>query len=195
MRTTAVVHLRKITKTYRIGKEIEVKALRGVDLDIVPGEFVAIMGPSGSGKSTMMNILGCLDVPDDGRLRVPPEFKKKTVYHDSCYYGRFNDVYDEPRTVLAKSGADLHEMKKHKHFGMCCGAGGGRMWLEEDPDKRVNLLRTDQALETNPEAIAVSCPFCMTMLSDGIKAKDLEDKVQTLDVMEIVDRVTAGKPA
>jgi putative ABC transport system ATP-binding protein len=66
LRTNAVVHLRKITKTYRIGKEIEVKALRGVDLDIVPGEFVAIMGPSGSGKSTMMNILGCLDVPDDG---------------------------------------------------------------------------------------------------------------------------------
>jgi len=73
---------------------------------------------------------------------------------------------------------------------MCCGAGGGRMWIEEDPDKRVNLLRTDQALEANPEVIAVSCPFCMTMLSDGIKAKDLEDKVQTLDVMEIVDRVT-----
>jgi len=70
------------------------------------------------------------------------------------------------------------------------GAGGGRMWIEEDPDKRVNLLRTDQALESDPEVIAVSCPFCMTMLSDGIKAKDLEDKVQTLDVMEIVDRVT-----
>ena len=64
------------------------------------------------------------------------------------------------------------------------------MWIEEDPDKRVNLLRTDQALATNPEVIAVSCPFCMTMLSDGIKAKDIEDKVQTLDVMEIVDKVT-----
>jgi Fe-S oxidoreductase len=129
-----------------------------------------------------------------GSLKTDGSFGKRTVYHDSCYYGRFNDVYDEPRTVLAKSGADLHEMKKHKHFGMCCGAGGGRMWLEEDPDKRVNLLRTDQALEPNPEAIAVSCPFCMTMLSDGIKAKDLEDKVQTLDVMEIVDRATS-KPA
>ncbi len=129
-----------------------------------------------------------------GSLKTDGSFGKRTVYHDSCYYGRFNDVYDEPRTVLAKSGADLHEMKKHKHFGMCCGAGGGRMWIEEDPDKRVNLLRTDQALEPNPEAIAVSCPFCMTMLSDGIKAKDLEDKVQTLDVMEIVDRATS-KPA
>jgi Fe-S oxidoreductase len=125
-----------------------------------------------------------------GRLRVPAGFGKRTVYHDSCYYGRFNEIYDEPREVLGKSGAQLAEMQRHKHFGMCCGAGGGRMWIEEDPDKRVNLLRTDQALATNPEVIAVSCPFCMTMLSDGIKAKDIEDKVQTLDVMEIVDRVT-----
>ena len=125
----------------------------------------------------------------EGRLQVPAEFGKKTVYHDSCYYGRFNEVYDEPRAVLGSAGAELVEMKRHKHFGMCCGAGGGRMWIEEDPDKRVNLLRTDQALEPDPEVIAVSCPFCMTMLSDGIKAKDLEEKVQTLDVMEIVDRV------
>jgi Fe-S oxidoreductase len=125
----------------------------------------------------------------EGRLEVPGEFAKRVAYHDSCYYGRFNDVYDEPRTVLATAGADVHEMHRHKKFGMCCGAGGGRMWIEEDPDKRVNLLRTEQALETNPEVIAVSCPFCMTMLSDGIKAKDLEDRVETLDVMEIVDRV------
>src|SRR5881409_931532 len=125
----------------------------------------------------------------EGRLRVPAEFRKKTVYHDSCYYGRFNEVYDEPRAVLGSAGAELVEMKRHRRFGMCCGAGGGRMWIEEDPDKRVNLLRTDQALESDPEVIAVSCPFCMTMLSDGIKAKDLEDRVQTLDVMEIVDRV------
>ncbi len=124
-----------------------------------------------------------------GRITVPGEFKRKTAYHDSCYYGRFNDVYDEPRTVLGKAGADVHEMKRCKQFGMCCGAGGGRMWIEEDADKRVNLLRTEQALETNPEVIAVSCPFCMTMISDGIKAKDLEDKVKTLDVVEIVDQV------
>ena len=129
------------------------------------------------------------DLIAKGRLEVPPEFGKRVAYHDSCYYGRFNDVYDEPRDLLTKSGANLQEMQRHKHFGMCCGAGGGRMWIEEDPDKRVNLLRTEQALETNPEVIAVSCPFCMTMLSDGIKAKDLEERVQTLDVVEIVDRV------
>ena len=124
-----------------------------------------------------------------GRLEVPPEFQKRTAYHDSCYYGRFNDVYDEPRALLGKAGADVHEMHRNKKFGMCCGAGGGRMWIEEDADKRVNLLRTEQALETGPDVIAVSCPFCMTMLSDGIKAKDLEERVETLDVMEIVDRV------
>jgi Fe-S oxidoreductase len=128
----------------------------------------------------------------EGRLQIKPEFGKDTVYHDSCYYGRFNEVYDEPREVLAKTGAKVTEMHRHKQFGMCCGAGGGRMWIEEDPDKRVNLLRTAQALEKNPEVIAVSCPFCMTMLSDGIKAKDLEEKVQTLDVMEIVDQMKRG---
>jgi Fe-S oxidoreductase len=86
-------------------------------------------------------------------------------------------------------------MERHHEFGMCCGAGGGRMWIEEDPDKRVNLLRTEQALQTDPEVIAVSCPYCMTMLGDGIKAKGLEEKVQTLDVMEIVDKVTRSRDA
>jgi Fe-S oxidoreductase len=125
-----------------------------------------------------------------GRLKISEEFPKRTVYHDSCYYGRYNDVYDEPRTLLSRAGAQVQEMERHHKFGMCCGAGGGRMWIEEDPDKRVNLLRTEQALQTDPEVIAVSCPFCMTMLGDGIKAKQLEEKVQTLDVMEIVDKVT-----
>jgi Fe-S oxidoreductase len=128
---------------------------------------------------------------ESGKLTLNGGFGKRTVYHDSCYYGRFNGVYDEPRTVLRSSGAKVEEVPGHHHnFGRCCGAGGGRMWVEEPADKRVNLLRTDEALQANPEVIAVSCPFCMTMLSDGIKAKDLEDRVQTLDVMEIVDRAT-----
>ena len=130
-----------------------------------------------------------------GRLKISEEFPKRTVYHDSCYYGRYNDVYDEPRMLLSSAGAQVQEMERHRKFGMCCGAGGGRMWLEEDPDKRVNLLRTEQALQTDPEVIAVSCPFCMTMLGDGIKAKQLEEKVQTLDVMEIVDKATRSGDA
>ncbi|MGH7838861.1 MAG: heterodisulfide reductase-related iron-sulfur binding cluster, partial [Candidatus Binataceae bacterium] len=97
--------------------------------------------------------------------------------------------------LLSRAGAKVHEMQRHRRFGMCCGAGGGRMWIEEDPDKRVNLLRTEQALETDPEVIAVSCPYCMTMLGDGIKAKELQEKVQALDVMEIVDAVTRSGDA
>jgi Fe-S oxidoreductase len=132
---------------------------------------------------------------DSGRLNISAEFPKRTVYHDSCYYGRYNDVYDEPRMLLSRAGAQVQEMERHHKFGMCCGAGGGRMWIEEEPDKRVNLLRTEQALQTDPEVIAVSCPYCMTMLGDGIKAKQLEEKVQTLDVMEIVDSVTRSHGA
>jgi len=114
---------------------------------------------------------------------------KPVTYHDSCYYGRFNNVYDSPREVIkAVTGEAPREMERHGRTGMCCGAGGGRMWIEEDPDKRVNLLRTDQALETNPGVIAMSCPFCMTMIGDGIKHKDLEDKVLALDVMEMIER-------
>ncbi len=114
---------------------------------------------------------------------------KPVTYHDSCYYGRFNNVYDSPREVIkAVTGEAPREMERHGRTGMCCGAGGGRMWIEEDPDKRVNLLRTDQALETEPAVIAMSCPFCMTMIGDGIKHKDLEDKVLALDVMEMIER-------
>src|SRR5262249_54255512 len=116
-------------------------------------------------------------------------FDKRTVYHDSCYYGRFNDVYDEPRDVLRAAGASVEEVPhRHHSFGRCCGAGGGRMGIGEPAAKRGNLLGPDEALQANPEVIAVSCPFCMTMLTDGIKAKDLEERVQTLDVMEIAER-------
>jgi len=111
------------------------------------------------------------------------------TYHDSCYYGRFNNVYDSPREVIqAVTGAPPREMERHGRTGMCCGAGGGRMWIEEDADKRVNLLRVDQALETGPKTIAMSCPYCMTMISDGIKAKDLEEQVEAVDVMEMIER-------
>ncbi len=124
-----------------------------------------------------------------GKLSVKTSLGKKVTYHDSCYYGRFNDIYDSPRAVLEKTtGRPAGEMKRCRQAGMCCGAGGGRMWIEEDPDKRVNIMRIEQALETNPEVVAVSCPFCMTMLSDGVKHKDLEDEVEVLDVTEIAEK-------
>ena len=127
-----------------------------------------------------------------GRLSVGKPLGKRVTYHDSCYYGRFNDIYETPRTVLLKTVGDApQEMERCRHSAMCCGAGGGRMWIDEEPDKRVNLKRLEQVLETNPEVIAVSCPFCMTMLDDAVKAKDLEEKIQVLDVMEIVEKTVS----
>ncbi len=125
-----------------------------------------------------------------GRLTLDkPVGSQAVTYHDSCYYGRFNDIYDSPRTLIAQAtGAAPNEMKRCRQAGMCCGAGGGRMWIEEDPEQRVNLLRLEQALETKPDVLAVSCPFCMTMLSDAVKAKDLEGQVRVLDVAEIVEK-------
>jgi Fe-S oxidoreductase len=125
----------------------------------------------------------------EGKLRLQDGPSKKVTYHDSCYYGRYNEIYDTPREVLARvPGTQLQEMGRHRHTGMCCGGGGGWMWMEEPRDKRVNHLRVAQALETNPDVIAVSCPFCMTMLNDGLKAKGADEKVQLLDVVEIVEQ-------
>jgi Fe-S oxidoreductase len=113
----------------------------------------------------------------------------KVTYHDSCYYGRYNQIYDAPRELIGKiPGARLEEMKLCRNNAMCCGAGGGRMWMEEPRDKRVNTLRVQQALDTGPDVIAVSCPYCMTMLEDGLKEKGMEEKVKTMDVMEMVER-------
>lgn len=127
----------------------------------------------------------------EGKLQLKGELAKKVTYHDSCYYGRHNDIYGTPREILARiPGTQLQEMRRHKQTGMCCGGGGGWMWMEEPPDKRVNHLRVEQALETNPDIIAVSCPFCMIMLDDGLKAKNAEERVQMLDVVEIVEKAS-----
>ncbi len=128
----------------------------------------------------------------EGKLKVDGELAKKIVYHDSCYYGRYNQIYDPPRQVLtAIAGVELREMKRHRHTGMCCGGGGGWMWMEEPRDKRVNHLRVEQALEVHPNIIAVSCPFCMIMLDDGLKAKNAEDRVEILDVVEVVEKASS----
>ncbi len=123
----------------------------------------------------------------DGKIEFKVDGTRTITFHDSCYLGRYNDVYDAPREILQRiPGMTLKEMERSRKFGMCCGAGGGRMWMEEEPDKRVNIRRVEQALETNPDVVAVACPFCMTMVGDGIKAKDMEEKVEALDVMELV---------
>ncbi len=123
----------------------------------------------------------------ENKIQFTSDGAQTITYHDSCYLGRYNDIYDAPREILTSiPGVELKEAERSGKFGMCCGAGGGRMWMEEEPDKRVNFRRVDQLLETNPDAVAVACPFCMTMIDDGLKSKGVEDKVQALDVMEIV---------
>ncbi|MBX3026263.1 (Fe-S)-binding protein [bacterium] len=124
----------------------------------------------------------------EGRLELNGAGQPRAItYHDSCYLGRYNGVFDAPRSILGKiPGVRLKEMERSRRFGMCCGAGGGRMWMEEEPTQRVNFRRVEQALETKPDAVAVACPFCMTMVDDGLKSKGLEDKVPAIDVMELV---------
>ncbi len=127
---------------------------------------------------------------DSGKVKMKEdgEFKgKKITYHDSCYLGRANDIYEAPRQVLEALDADLVEMKRCKSKGLCCGAGGAQMFKDAEPgDKEVNIKRTEQALQTGAEVIAAACPFCMTMMSDGVKNKNKENKVAVLDLAEIV---------
>ena len=112
---------------------------------------------------------------------------KKITYHDSCYLGRGNNIYEAPREVLQALDAELVEMKRCKSNGMCCGAGGAQMFKEEEKGTtRINFDRAEQALETGSSFIASNCPFCMTMLTDGVKNKEKEDSVKVLDIAEMV---------
>ena len=111
---------------------------------------------------------------------------RRAVYHDSCYLGRYNEVFDEPRKLVQKAlGQDIAEAEDHHRTSLCCGAGGAQMWMEETHEK-VNLKRTQQLIDTGSDTIATACPFCITMITDGVKAKSLADDVQVLDVAEIV---------
>lgn len=118
------------------------------------------------------------------------EFKgKKITYHDSCYLGRANNVYEAPREVLAALDAELVEMKRCRTKGLCCGAGGAQMFKDaEAGNKEINIERTEEALETGANIIAAACPFCMTMMADGVKSKERESDVQVLDLAELIAR-------
>jgi len=112
---------------------------------------------------------------------------ERITFHDSCYLGRANDIYEAPRRVLEELDAELVEMKRCRSNGLCCGAGGAQMFKEPEPGRvEINLERTEEALSTGAKTIASACPFCMTMLSDGVKNKDKESEVQVKDIAEIV---------
>jgi Fe-S oxidoreductase len=125
----------------------------------------------------------------EGRIKPIKEVKERITYHDPCYLGRHNGVYKGPRDILAAiPGAEVVEMERSGSNSMCCGAGGGLMWLEENEGQRVNVNRTEQALELNPTVIGTACPYCLTMMGDGTKSKEIDGQVQTLDIAEIVVR-------
>ncbi|MBX2845447.1 MAG: (Fe-S)-binding protein [Saprospiraceae bacterium] len=126
---------------------------------------------------------------NEGKLAVEGgAFKgKRITFHDSCYLGRANAIYEAPRSVLAALDAELVEMKATKSKGLCCGAGGAQMWKEDEPgDKRINMERTEQALEVQPSVIAVSCPFCNTMMTDGVKSKEKQEDIAVYDLAELI---------
>ncbi|MFQ3352263.1 MAG: heterodisulfide reductase subunit D [Candidatus Marivariicella framensis] len=130
---------------------------------------------------------------NEGRLTVSGgAFKgKRITFHDPCYLGRANNVYEAPRQVLEKLDAELSEMKSCKQKGLCCGAGGAQMFKDAEPgDKEINIKRIEEALDTKPEIIASGCPFCNTMLTDGVKNKKEEDNVQVLDIAELINQAS-----
>ena len=125
----------------------------------------------------------------DGRLTINNTTlnNKKVTYHDPCYLGRANNEYESPRNLINNLGVNLTEMKRHKSTALCCGAGGAQMFKDaEKGDLEINILRTEDALETNPQIIATACPYCNTMMTDGIKAKEKEESIEVLDIAEMI---------
>jgi Fe-S oxidoreductase len=129
---------------------------------------------------------------ETGKLKVDAPLAKKFTYHDSCYIGRWNGIYDAPRAMISaaigKQGSFV-ELGRNREHGFCCGAGGARMWVEEPADKRVNVNRSREIVESGAQAVAVACPFCKTMVSDGVKDLGKDDDVEVLDLAEMVARV------
>ena len=114
---------------------------------------------------------------------------KKITYHDSCYLGRANNIYEAPRKILEALDASLVEMKRCRSNGLCCGAGGAQMFKEEEKgDTRINIERSNEAIETGASIIAAACPFCNTMMTDGVKNSNMEDEVEVLDIAELVEK-------
>jgi heterodisulfide reductase subunit D len=146
--------------------------------------------PDLGGKYEVINYLQFLNRNiNEGNLKIDKTSLNNisVTYHDPCYLGRANDIYDEPRNILKKLTGNLVEMHRNKSFALCCGAGGAQMFKEaEKGEKEVFIERTEDALKTDAKVIATACPFCMTMLTDGLKYKNKEQEIRNLDIAELI---------
>lgn len=130
----------------------------------------------------------------EGRLKPMHPVARRVTYHDSCYLGRYNGMYDEPRQLLRSiPELTLVEMNRSRDNAMCCGAGGGMMWMEETEGKRVNVARTEQALDVKPEMISSACPYCLTMMEDGVKQLAADHEVEAKDIAELLALAVFGE--
>jgi Fe-S oxidoreductase len=129
----------------------------------------------------------------DRKLKTRPSLSAAVTYQEPCYLGRYNDIYEDPRQIIRDiPGVNLVEMKENKKNAFCCGGGGGRMWLEEKSGQRISEMRLNQALETQAQIVATACPFCLQMLEDAAKAKEVDGSLKVRDIAEIL--VEAAKP-
>jgi Fe-S oxidoreductase len=146
--------------------------------------------PSLGGKYTVFHHTEFIqNLISEGRLKIDDATLKgkRVTFHDPCYLGRANDVYESPRDLIKRLGVNLTEMKRSKSTALCCGAGGAQMFKDaEKGDKEINILRTEDALETQPQIIATGCPYCNTMMTDGIKFKEKESQVKVQDIAELI---------
>jgi Fe-S oxidoreductase len=146
--------------------------------------------PDLGGNYEVINYLQFIDMKiKEGKLELNSEALRnvRVTYHDPCYLGRANDIYEEPRTILERITSDLVEMDRNRSFALCCGAGGAQMFKEaEKGDKEVFIERTEDALKTQASVIATACPFCMTMITDGLKYKNREEEIKNYDIAELV---------
>ena len=146
--------------------------------------------PDLGGEYEVINYLQFLNSQiEEGNLKLDPSALDNisVTYHDPCYLGRANDIYDEPRRILTRLTGNLVEMERNRSFALCCGAGGAQMFKEaEKGDKEIFIERTEDALKTEASVIATACPFCMTMMTDGLKYKNREEDIRNLDVAELI---------
>ncbi|ODA38757.1 heterodisulfide reductase-related iron-sulfur binding cluster [Desulfosporosinus sp. BG] len=129
-----------------------------------------------------------LDLVKSGKLKLSRVANKSVTYHDSCYLGRYNQIYEQPRELLKAVGLDIKEMAHTGEKSFCCGAGGGRMWLEEHEGLRINEMRTDEAIAVKTDYVGTACPFCLTMIADGIGAREVGEQLKALDIAEILEQ-------